>query len=304
MRAGDLQPDLIALRCEEFVYVTWDYRGFFASDAPARPRRISIPEHAQDALEALAAAGYGDRCTNDVVMVGHSMGVAVALEATLLFPERIGALVLLNGFHGHVFQTAFQPLVRVLFAGDLIYALVEALLACSESTLEGFRRLSESTLSRVTMPLYARLFGSPLLRSLQPPGARCYLETFFAAYWGALCADSKSARSYLRLFLELDAHSVWHLLPSIEQPVLLVSGFHGMVTPAMQSVELARRLPRATHYCDPYSSHASLLESPERCLAEIELFLATHVLPPAPAAAAAGDKGGAKAKTPAKAKPN
>eukprot|EP00040_Diaphanoeca_grandis_P023904 m.130673 g.130673 ORF g.130673 m.130673 type:complete len:73 (-) comp29495_c0_seq3:190-408(-) len=44
----------------------------------------------------------------------------------------------------------------------------------------------------------------------------------------------------------------------------------------MQSVELARSLPHATHYCDPFSSHASLLENPERHLPEIEHFLNDH----------------------------
>ena len=55
------------------------------------------------------------------------MGVPVALEMALLFPEAIGSLVLMNGFHGQAFQTAFQPLVRIPFMGDATALLVETL---------------------------------------------------------------------------------------------------------------------------------------------------------------------------------
>ena len=54
---------------------------------------------------------------------------------------------------------------------------------------------------------------------------------------------------------------------------LIISGFLDMLTPAMQSVEMARRLPHAIHYCDALSSHASILENPEALLPEIDEFV-------------------------------
>ena len=88
----------------------------------------------------------------------------------------------------------------------------------------------------------------------------------------------QNMEDFFRLFQELNAHSVYHLLPSIEHPVLVISGYLDMVTPAMQSVELARRMPHAVHYCDPFSTHASILESPERSISEIDAFLADITL--------------------------
>jgi hypothetical protein len=43
-----------------FVYVTWDYRGFFgtARGAPGRLRTPSIQEHAMDGMEALRSCGF------------------------------------------------------------------------------------------------------------------------------------------------------------------------------------------------------------------------------------------------------
>jgi len=51
-------------------------------------------------------------------------------------------------------------------------------------------------------------------------------------------------------FQELDAHSVYHLLPLIEQPILTISGFFDMLIPVNQSAEIAWRVSGdAVHYC-------------------------------------------------------
>jgi 3-oxoadipate enol-lactonase len=251
-----------------FVYVTWDYRGLFGSGGASDIRRLSIPFHARDALCALAACGYSYA---DVV-VGHSMGAAVGLELAISTPASLGCLVSINGFHGHVFQTAFQPLVRLPFAADATALFVETLLA-RPFLLESSRRLFMPLL-KFWMPRYASFFGSPLLR--QVAGDAYYLD-IIDNYFGTLCKSQDSVRTYLRLFQELDAHSVYHLLPNITHPVLIISGFLDCLSPAMQSAEMARRIPHAVHFCDPFSTHFSIVESPEWCAAEIEAFLADAI---------------------------
>lgn len=254
-----------------FVYIMWDYRGFFGSQlgSPERLRPISVSEHAQDAIEVLRYFG----CNYVDVVVGHSMGVAVALDLVLLHPKQVGSLILLNGFHGDVFQTGFQPLFRIPFAGDAIGFLVETLLS-RPMVLQALRPAAGGVLDAF-LRLYVRLFGSPLLAELLGPS---YLFDFMEAYVGGLCDSEENVTNWLRMFQELDAHSVYHLLPSIKHPVLIISGFLDLFTPPMQSVEMARRLPNAIHYCDPCSSHASILESPEWCLAEISFFVKRYCL--------------------------
>ena len=55
--------------------------------------------------------------------------------SSLLFPSslhvilcvctsQVESLIILNGFHGQVFQTAFQPLVRFPFIGDMVAVYV------------------------------------------------------------------------------------------------------------------------------------------------------------------------------------
>ncbi len=60
-------------------------------------------------------------------LVGFSMGVQVSLEFAVLYPECVSKLVLLNGTHGHIFDTAFQPLLRVPLLPNVLHALVSAL---------------------------------------------------------------------------------------------------------------------------------------------------------------------------------
>jgi pimeloyl-ACP methyl ester carboxylesterase len=245
----------------EFTYVTWDYRGLFGSDKLVQPRGLAIHEHAKDALEVLRAAGF----EKADVMIGHSLGTAVTLEFVLLFPECVKALVLMNGFHGHVFSTAFQPLVRIPFMGDFISSLTEMLI----SNQWMLRRAGgqKYSLGSSAISYFTRVFGSSWLKEAL---GEEYLLDFMERYMAVL--TSEDLECSLRLFQELDAHSVYHLLPTITQPTLVISGFWDVLTPALQSLEISRRVPHSVHYCDPLSTHATPLESPERCLGVICSF--------------------------------
>ena len=242
---------------DDFVYITWDYRGLFASTSPSVPRRISIPQHAEDAIEVLGACGYD--CAD--VIVGHSMGTAVALEACLLFPDKIKSQILLNGFHGSVFSTVSQPLVRFPLVGDCYAALLEILV--NHLNVAQVLRLVLSGVMTLWLPVYTKIFGSKLMTRLD--GAD-YFQIFLRNYLGPLFENEKDTRrlkNYLRLFLELNAWSVYHLLPDIDSHTAR-QWSDGHVNPAMQSVRSldVSKMPSTTAIP---SAHASILESPERC---------------------------------------
>jgi pimeloyl-ACP methyl ester carboxylesterase len=86
-----------------------------------------------------------------------------------------------------------------------------------------------------------------------------------------------SFRNYLRLFQELDAHSVYHLLPEIAAPTLVVSGALDFFTPAYQSRQIARRMPNATHLRLWRASHFALHERRDDVLAAMRAFLDKRV---------------------------
>ena len=68
------------------------------------------------------------------VVVGHSMGVQVALELCLLRPEQVGSLVLLNGTSGHALRTGLQPIVALPWVGDLLSSRISRVLAHEQET--------------------------------------------------------------------------------------------------------------------------------------------------------------------------
>ena len=70
------------------TFIGWDYRGFFESEAPKRLGVVDVRSHAQDGREVLKAV-VGEARGADLI-VGHSMGVQVALEFALLYPEKVG----------------------------------------------------------------------------------------------------------------------------------------------------------------------------------------------------------------------
>lgn len=234
--------------------ITWDYRGLFRSGTPPRVKQLAVPHHAADAVRVLDQEGIA-RAT----FVGWSMGVQVALEAALEFPTRVQRLVLLNGSYGHIFETGLQPVVRLPLFHRTLHATVERLVR-SPSLVEVLGKLLRNDLHVESVGrVLALLWRNPRLTDMY----RQYLEDVFG----------ESFENYLRLFQALDAHSVYHLLPEVRQPTLVISGLLDWLTPARMSFEIARRIPGAQHLHLPLGSHFALLEQSPRVVERIERFL-------------------------------
>jgi pimeloyl-ACP methyl ester carboxylesterase len=247
------EPLLDALHAD-YRLVTWDYRGLFDSDTPARRRRLSVFDHAHDGLAILDAERI-DRA----VLVGWSMGVQVSLEMAASFPERCAGLVLLNGTYGHALETGFQPLFSVPWLPKRLHQAAEFIRdrPALSSTLARLVRLGEVP----TTALFTVTAGERA-RRLQP-----MLRRYFDDVLGP------SFENFMRLFQELDAHGAYHLLPEIDAPALIVSGALDLLTPMRQSIEMQRRLRDARHLGLLRASHFALLERPEVVVPEIQRFL-------------------------------
>jgi len=249
-----------------FTYVTWDYRGLFGSERPKSLRRLSVSEHAHDAAEVLRACGK--QFAN--VIVGWSMGVQVALEFSLLYCECAGRLVLINGAHGHVLHSALQPIVRLPILHDVCRAAIEYA-ATHPQILRSIRRVALALIPTVVR-FYVWLLGSRMLKDVHVFGKR-FVESTLTDFLNQLCESEKCMATYLWLFQELHAHSVYHLLPSIEQESLLIAGLFDLLLPAYHMWEMERRMPHAKRVCDRWSSHFTLLEHPEVVLKHLTAAL-------------------------------
>lgn len=145
------------------MLICWDYRGFFESDGPKRPRAVDVRNHAEDARVVLKEV-VGNKPAD--VIIGHSMGVQVALEFILLYPEDVGSVILMNGTYGHALQTAFQPLLRLPYMGGIIsYGIQWLLRRGHEWFLERIRCFAEPFMGLIFQTL-TLLFGSRALAKL------------------------------------------------------------------------------------------------------------------------------------------
>lgn len=262
----------------QFTYITWDYRGLFGSERPTSIRRLAVSEHAHDAAEVLKAVcgDGGSPIQHAEVVVGWSMGVQVALEFALLYPEQAGHLVLVNGAHGQVFHSALQPIMRLPIVHDVARAFM-TYIAARPWILRRFRSMALYLIPTVVR-LYVWLLGSRLLKEQRVFGDR-YVEMTFLDLLNHLCQDEKTMATYLWLFQELNAHSVYHLLGFVKQEALLISGLFDVLLPAYHMWEMERHMPHATHVCDPWSSHFTLLEHPEIVLQHLrEVLLQWNLL--------------------------
>ncbi len=109
--------------------IAYDRRGCTRSERPEPYERTSVAEQADDAaalLDALAAA--------PAVVIGRSYGGAVAIDLALRYPERVRALVLLEGDAlglspaGLQWTRAIRDRLREVAARDGVDAVYEALI--------------------------------------------------------------------------------------------------------------------------------------------------------------------------------
>lgn len=229
------------------------YRGHGRSATPTNLARSSIIELAEDLHTVLEHAEVDRSC-----LIGHSMGVQVALEYWHLHPERVAALVLVNGTYGRVLDTfhdigliklAFPSLRKALnrsAPARKLWKTLPAELAFRVATTTG----------EVNARVIHRRDMIPYLRNVR------YVD--FALF--------------LNMVESMDRHDAWGYLPDIERPTLVIAAEHDTFTPARQAERMAARIPGAELMMIPGGTHAAPIELPELINLRIEKFLIDHQL--------------------------
>jgi len=232
------------------TFVIWDYRGHGRSGR-APLDTYEIPTFCARDLWTVAEQRGIDRA----VLVGHSMGSQVILEAFRMHPERVLALVPMLGAAGKVF-TSF-------LGGSRLQPLFRSLIELGSSNAALAQRALRSLLR---MPL---VFEAVRALGIVHPDL-CPREEF-EPYFQHL--SQLDLRGYFALARDLLTHDASDLLEEITVPVLVVAGERDLFTPLARAREMASRIPDAELLVLRQGSHAALVEQPELVALTLEKFL-------------------------------
>jgi pimeloyl-ACP methyl ester carboxylesterase len=227
----------------------FDYRGHQNSRAPSKPELLTVETFADDLLDFLSFAD-----AKDAIVLGHSMGVSVALEAAHKDPYRMKALVLANG-------TPRPPLETMLGGNYLepafsLYSKLESLRP--DLGLKLWRMQKASKL----VPLALSVLGFNRMA-----GNISDIEQYAR---NMADADPHVFRQLMEAYQTYDATAWIH---EVVLPTLVISGAQDLITPPKLQKLIAQLMPNADLVSIPGGSHCVPLDMPEVTIQEIETFL-------------------------------
>lgn len=230
----------------------WNYRGHGRSGPPSDPTRIGLVDHARD-LDAVRES-LGDP---PVVLVGHSMGCQVSLEAYRLRPEKVRGIVLICGAPGRITYT---------FKGsDVLAQILPRLIERVDAHPEIVRALWGRVPADVAIRL-AMMTGD-IDRSIRPEDVMPYLEHMVDI----------DVPMFLRMLFSAGEHSAVDLLPRVNVPSLVIGGDRDTFTPPRYAEEMAKAMPQSELLMVSPGTHIVPLERRELVRETVTRFLRERV---------------------------
>ncbi|MEL6350111.1 MAG: alpha/beta hydrolase [Myxococcota bacterium] len=229
---------------DQYTVILWDYRGHGRSSRNIDPEQadLSVLRHTRDAHFVVEDAL---RPHQDVILIGHSMGVQVALEFRRRYPGRVQAMVLMLGTAGRALDTFFDwehsPLV--------FRALRRLVSSLGPAANEIMRPALHSPLA---WPVACALYLVDPLYTRREDLQR-YTEHI----------ASLDARLFIESVCQLNLHSAWESLDDIDEPVLVIAAEKDTFTPLWCSQKMVDAIDGAEMLVLADASHAALIEQPE-----------------------------------------
>lgn len=232
----------------------WNYRGHGRSANPADSEQIGVQDHVAD-LDAVR------RHLDDppVVLVGHSFGTQVSLEAYRLRPEGVRGIVLLCGSYGRVTHTFKNSDVLA----NVLPKLSELATKHPRLTRALWSRVPPKTALRVAL-----FTGDIDPRTVNPADVEPYFHH----------AAHVDFPMFTRMLAAAGEHSAEDVLPTIDVPVLIIAGDRDSFTPPELSRTMAEAMPKAELVMLSGGTHVAPLEHHELVSLRIEKFLTDHGL--------------------------
>jgi pimeloyl-ACP methyl ester carboxylesterase len=229
------------------------YRGHGRTPVPRDRQRVSIADLADDVASVMEAAG-----SKRAVLVGHSMGVQVCLEAFRRHHDLVSGLVLICGAYGHPLRTfrgrktLETALPWIAYGANRVPRLVRSIWKNLIPT-----RLAYTIATRVEV-------NGELI---QVADFMPYLE-HIAQVDPAL---------FLDMMGHMGRHSAKEVLSTIDVPSLVIAGGRDNMTPRWLSEEMAKEIPGSELLVVEDGSHTTPIERPQLVTDTVARFLRERV---------------------------
>lgn len=247
----------------DYRLVVYDLRGLGMSGTPRapgwrarnlKPEDFAIENQVRDIEAILDKEGI-----DEAVLIGHSMGGQIQLEAYRWFPERISAEVMvtapfespLRTFYGKDFTLVFHAVRRLLEVMPRSSVLVwRSLLLINPSLTHELAKLT---------------------RALGPEAKLDDMRNYYRhmAYLDPLVI--------LTMAESMRTHSAADLLSKIGVPTLIVSGTRDTFTPPSVAKRKHDEIPHSEHVVIEQAGHGAIIERPDEVNPAIRDFLNRHV---------------------------
>lgn len=240
---------------QRYRFVSWDYRGLYASEAPPDRNALDVPAQARDALAIL------DREKIErTAIFGWSMGVQVALELFRRAPERIATLVLINGVAGSPFRSLGGSATLGRFAPPILRAA----------------RRHAGLVASITEKM-VRWERTPWLAKKLGIASRTLDEALFREIAGSFVGLDMGI--YAHTLEQLGAHDAHDVLHTIDVPLLMIAGANDLMTPRTEAERVVREVPGAELLVVPGGTHYLAVEYPDVINLRVDRFFRTRGYP-------------------------
>jgi pimeloyl-ACP methyl ester carboxylesterase len=232
--------------------VRWDYRGHGRSGDPVDRRAVGVAACTEDLRAVLDAAGV-----SRAVLVGHSYGAQVALEAYRLVPQRVSAVVAVAGAPG-------RPLAR---RGDRQAAdrLLAALHTVAATAPRAAGRTWDTVWGARAVHRLARVLGAT---TVDAPVE--VMQEYFAH------VRDRDPELLLDMMQAMQEHSAGDLLHRLAVPLLVLAGDRDRVTPLEVLRQAVLAAPDSELVIRHGAAHTLPAEHPAWVADEIVEFLSTR----------------------------
>jgi 3-oxoadipate enol-lactonase len=232
-----------AVAAEGHRVLLFHYRGIGASGTPDNdhPEAYTIGCCARDLATIVEAEGI-----ERLSILGHSMGVQVALEAYRQLGDKADGLIAITGPFA-------SPLRSLYNAGPVwtygIYHPIRTALALS---LPPVRRLIWRTTWNLPM-----LQAGKLIRAFGPRTDESIVQSYLDH------AAQIDPGVVLRIVAGMHEHDATDVLDEVKSPTLVIAGGKDPFTPPRQGKRMATRVPDSTFKVAPNGTHGTIIEYPE-----------------------------------------